>query len=146
MNIHVSIIGGLGVILLLFGLWIRWRESLTRGWERVIGTVVLSRIDKENTGHGGYQFVPVVEYNFEYDSKMFRSSHRCFGNYVIGRQAEAEAVVSRYPVGSTVTVFVNAKAPAKSVLEHGSRLSWVPFGFGIGFMVLALVAFILGRS
>jgi hypothetical protein len=146
MNIHVSIFSGIGVSLLLFSLWIRWRESLTRGWAQVIGKVVLSRIDKEDNGHGAYQFVPVIEYNFEYGSKMFRSSHRCFGNYVTGRQAEAEAVVSRYPVGSTVTVFVNAKVPEKSVLEHGSRLSWVPFAFGIGFIALALVAFFFGRS
>jgi hypothetical protein len=54
----------------------------------------------------------------------------------------ANPVIERYPLGSSVTVFVNRRRPKESVLEHNiSSLYWVPFGLGIFFLFISLVAY-----
>jgi hypothetical protein len=116
----------------------------TRSWPRTPGSIVTSKIDRQYAGTGTYQNVPVIEYEFPYKKLVFRSSHWRVGNYASGIREEAETIISHYPAGSTVTVFVNAKEPAKSVLEHGtSPLSWMLIVFGIILIALALLPFIV---
>jgi len=130
------------------GLWIRRREAISRSWPQSRGTIVSSKTVREYVQPGQYQVSPVIEYEFKHKGQIFRSSHRRFGNYSVGRRVGAETVTSRYPVGASVTVYVNQKHPTKSVLEVGhSTLSWVPFGFGILFLVVSalVVAALLRR-
>src|SRR5262249_29646109 len=110
------------------GFWIRRREATSRFWPQALGTIITSKTIREYVQTGRYQMRPVIEYEFSHNGQVLRSSHWRFGNYSVGRRAGAEAVTSRYPVGASVTVYVNQQDPAKSVLEAGhSTLSWVPF-------------------
>ncbi len=89
---------------------------------------------------GRYQVRPVIEYEFNHNGQLIRSSHWRFGNYSVVRRAGAEAVTSRYPVGAVVTVYVNHRNPSKSVLEPvHSTLSWVPFALGILFVIVFIL-------
>jgi hypothetical protein len=125
----------------VIGSWIRQRERISRSWPQAAGKITISRIERHRTGRPGQEeVVPVIKYQFSHQGQILTSSHWRFGNYSLGDADSANTVVSRYPSGSTVVVFVNPKNPAKSVLERGTTpLSWIPIGFGIGFLLLSLL-------
>jgi hypothetical protein len=88
----------------------------------------------------GLSVLPVIEYEYHYDGQTFKSSHWSPGNYISGRKAAAEAVVSRYPAGSGAEVYINPKHPVKSVLEFGPTfLSRMLITSGLVFFALALL-------
>jgi hypothetical protein len=131
-----------GALFALFFL-IRWREGAARKWPRASGTIITSTTVRKYAGYGREEVLPVIEYEFDYQGQSYRSSHWRFGNYSEGNSASADPVVARYRVGSAVTVYVNQRHPTKSVLEIGtSSLSWIPFGFGLFTLVLAVVAIV----
>ena len=132
---------GMATVCFVIGLWIRHNERFSRIWPQVAGKIIVSRTERQPTGRPGQaQFVPIIEYQFTYRGQTFTSSHWRAGNYSLGDADSASAVVSRYPVESPVVVFVNPKNPAKSVLESGTTLlSWIPIGFGLGFLFLSLI-------
>ena len=130
---------GLGAITV--GLWHFFREVSPRTWPQVVGTIVSSKSERQSTGHTGrYQFVPLVEFEFNYNGHTFRSSLRNANNYASGRREAADAIVARYPDGSSVRVFVNRQNPTKSVLEHGTTpVSWICIGLGIMLTTVSLL-------
>ncbi|MGA2749217.1 MAG: DUF3592 domain-containing protein [Verrucomicrobiota bacterium] len=132
---------GVATVCFIIGLWIRHKERVSRNWPQSAGKIIVSRTERQPTGRPGQaQFVPVIEYQFTYRGQTFTSSHWRAGNYSLGDADSATAVVSRYPFESPVVVFVNPKNPAKSVLERSTTpLSWIPIGFGIGFLLLSLI-------
>ena len=129
------------------GLWIRRREVAACKWPQVRGKIVTSRIVTSRLSNGETTSEPVIEYEFEFQGLSFKSSHWRVGNYTIGNLASAQEVTDRYPVGSFVTVYVNARQSRVSILEtRPSSLCWVPFGFGIfsvGVFILVVVSIIL---
>jgi len=120
------------------------QELAPRNWQRASGIIIASSIVREYAGHGGYQFLPVIEYEYHYDGQTFKSSHWSPGNYISGRKAAAEAVVSRYPAGSGAEVYINPKHPVKSVLEFGPTfLSRMLITSGLVFFALALLPLVI---
>jgi hypothetical protein len=138
---------GIGLLSLGLGAWLRHRELAPRNWLQVNGTIVASKIDtKPISVHGIARAVciPVIEYEYRYEEQTFKSSRRRTGNYITGKNIYAEEVISRYPIGSSVTVFINPQKPATSVLEYGTTpMSWIPLGLGIFFTTLSLLPFFL---
>jgi hypothetical protein len=130
-----------GTVCFIIGLLIRQRERIAHNWPQATGKITISRTDRQPTGRpGSAQFVPIIEYQFSLGDKTFTSSHWRFGNYSLGDAGSANTVVSRYPCGSSVVVFVNPKNSAKSVLERGTTpLSWIPIGFEIVFFLMSLI-------
>jgi len=122
----------LGGLPLCFGLWQRLRELAPRRWPQIDGTIVNSTIKKELLQHGSYQYIPIIDYEYSFEDKTYSSSKWRAGNYVSGANEAAEAIRSRYPVGSRVKVLVNPKDPANSVLEFGTTpLSWICIILGL---------------
>ena len=144
----LEIFMGIAALSFAFGFWIRRREQAARDWPQASGLIVTSRTLREYAGRGREQVSPVIEYEFTHEGRSFRSSHWRPLNFSVGNSVSAQAVTSRYPVGSSVTVFVNPRNPMRSVLEYQpSWLCWVPFGFGILFAALftmALFIFVMG--
>jgi Protein of unknown function (DUF3592) len=127
-----------------FGFWIRRREQAARDWPQASGVIVASTTLRQYAGHGTYEKSPVIEYEFSHDGRSFRSDHWRPLNFSVGNSISAQAVTSRYPVGQSVTVFVNPRNPMRSVLEfQPSWLCWVPFGFGILFVALSALALVV---
>jgi hypothetical protein len=125
----------------VLGFWIRRNERAVRAWPQSTGKIVTSKSFRQAVGQGREEVTPIIEYEFDYQGRLFKTSHWRFGNFSVGNSLSAEAVTSRYPVGSIVTVFVNPRQPEKSALEAGtSSLCWVPFGFG--FFFLAITSFV----
>ncbi len=136
---NLEILLGIAAGLWTLGFLIRWIESIPRKWPQSSGVIVASSIIR------GKAAIPIIEYQFDYLGKTYKSSHWRWGNFSTGYGISADAVMARYRVGSPVTVFVNAKDPTKSVLEaKPSSLCWAPFGFGI-FLVAVVLLFVLVR-
>ena len=130
----------LAIVCLAVGLWIRRRETAARRWPQVSGAITGSNTIRKPTGRGGEEVLPLIDYEFVYMGRTFRTSHWRVANYSTGSLEDASSVTSRYSLGVTVSVFVNQAEPMKSVLEYGSSpLSWVPIGFGIFFALMTLV-------
>jgi Protein of unknown function (DUF3592) len=124
-----------------FGFWIRRKEGAAHAWPQSSGVITASKTVRQYVDRGREEVFPVIEYSFGYQGQSFKSSHWRLGNYSVGTSASAEIVTSRYPVGASVTVFVNPRQPLKSVLEHRpSSLCWVPFGFGIFLLAIFILA------
>ena len=144
----LEIFMAVAVFSFALGLWIRRREQVANSWPQASGVVVTSTTLRQYAGQGRDEILPVIEYEFTHDGRSLRSSHWRPLNFSVGNSISAKAVTSRYPVGSPVTVFVNPRDPMRSVLEcQPSWLCWVPFGFGILFVVLftiTLFIFMMG--
>ena len=126
------------------GLWIRRREAIVRKWPQAKGRIFASTIIRSPMSRGGTHAEPVIEYEFQHEGRTLRTSHWRVGNFSIGNEDSAQAIISRYPVGSSVTVYINQKCPEKSVLEsQPSTLCWVPFGFGILFLAVFSVGLLI---
>jgi hypothetical protein len=122
------------------GFWVRRKELMTHKWPQAHGIIVTSSTRRQYVGKGQEEVLPIIEYEFDYGGKSVKSSHWRFGNYSLGNRESAEAIASRYAVGTPVTVFVNPREPTTSVLESGATcLSWIPIAFGIGLMLLSLI-------
>jgi hypothetical protein len=130
-----------GVLPLCFGLWQRLRELAPRKWPQIDGTIVNSTIKKQMVQAGGYQYIPVIEYEYSHDDKTYSSSKRRAGNYASGASEDTEEISSRYPIGSKVKVFVDPNDPMNSVLEFGTTpLSWISIILGLIITALTTVA------
>jgi hypothetical protein len=126
------------------GYWIRRKEQAFRHRPQTSGVITTSTTLRESNGRGGEIITPVIEYEFTYAGNSFKSSHWSLLNFSISNSLSAQAVTSRYPVGSTVTVFVNPRNPMKSVLEcRPSSLCWVLFGFGILFLSFSMLVLMI---
>ena len=137
---------GIGALLVIsaasfaFGMWIRRKEQAARTWPQVSGRIVTCELKRKPGPNGTEIVLPFIEYEFNHEGQIFKSSHWRFGNFSVGNSGTAHAVISRYAVGSPVIVFVNRQRPAKSVLEHQpSCLSGFLFGLGGFFLVLSVL-------
>ena len=124
--------------------WIWRKETAARKWPRTSGVIRVSQYHK-----GPRYERPVIEYEFAYQGRPFKSSHWRLGNYSTGAaglgRSDGEAVARRYPVGRPVTVLVNPRDPAKSVLEANGSLFWLPscagmFIFGLSTIIIITLA------
>lgn len=120
-----------GVLPLCFGIWQRSKELAPQRWPQIDGRIINSTIKKERI-RGGFQYVPIIEYEYCYKDKTYSSSQRRAGNYISGSREEAEVIGSRYSIGSSVKVFVNPSNPDNAVLEFGTTpLSWICIILGL---------------
>jgi hypothetical protein len=139
-------------VLFALGGLIRYMESLPRKWPQSSGVIVRSEIVRQTVTAPRVgaliEAFPAIEYEFNYQGRSFKSSNWRFGNFSIGNSIDAGTILSRYPVGSTITVFVNTRQPMKSVLEaNPTALCWAAFGFGFLFLALsALVIFVITQN
>lgn len=129
------------VALFALGFWIRRMEKAPRQWPQASGKIITSGTVLKRINMSTAEILPIIEYEFDYQGQRLKSAHWRFGNYSTGNQDSAQEVISRYPIGATVTVFVNPRRPAKSVLEtHTSAMSLVPFILGSFLLVMGLLA------
>jgi hypothetical protein len=130
-----------GVIPLLYGFYrILW-EMRPVVWKKITGTVISSTISRKPPPkfHGNWKSLPVIEYEYCYDAKVYRSKRINALNYTFGNKRGAQKIISRYPAGNTTTVFINPNCPSNSVLEYGiTPGTWVFVVYGLMISALAI--------
>jgi hypothetical protein len=103
-----------GVVGLMSGL-------ASRGWDAVSGEIIESRFRLSRWQHIGWE----VEIRYRYTVEGFTYEGNQLGFWkrsTFSSQRAAERVVTRYPKGSIVTVFVSPSDRSRSVIERG--VSW----------------------
>lgn len=125
-----------GMFFMGYGLETFWLSMSARSWPTVEGTVVSSWVQEEKDSDGDITYRPVVEYRYTYRGKTYTSRRLWAGGGLSGSQYWAEKVVSRYPPGKTVRVYVRPGHPDYAVLETGAT----PTG---GFLILFGLVFAL---
>lgn len=102
-----------------------WEIRAAGRWPTTTGKVVASRVqskrnrpDDDAYGFGDTEVSnqPFVEYEYTVAGKKYRCSRVSIAEKIAG--TEREAVLARYPVGATVTVFYNPKNPSQALLER----------------------------
>jgi len=107
-----------------------------------MGTIISSRIERrQQSYHGGviYDYLPVFEFEYEYNGHLCQAFQHGISTSFVKSEQDAEALRLRYPVGTSVTVFVNPRNSRQACLQNGiSFLTWVLLLSGILFTVASL--------
>jgi hypothetical protein len=93
-----------------------------REWPSVQGRVLLSEV-KVGCGRGGNQYYPDVLYSYQFKGRRYEGRAVALDTDNCGWASNAEDVVARYPVGETVTVYVDPSRPSHSALAVGELQS-----------------------
>lgn len=142
--LFVTLSGGLGLFLLLFGFAQERQALATRIWPSAQGTVVASEVRSFTQWKDGVQrtlYTPGITYRFTVNGREYTSDRYSLGaetGWSTSRFAEKK--VGGHPVGSPVTVYYNPKAPAESVLDRRLAGGWLVWALAFGLLALALVS------
>lgn len=114
-------------------------------WLSVSGKVLESfvHIDKDSEGA---TYKPEIRYEYRVNGEYFIADCWRFGaSGTSWGKVRFNRVVAEYPVGRSVTVFVNPERPGEAVLEPG-KTDWSGAGFGAFFTLLGLAIFFISLS
>ncbi len=97
--------------------------EVSRGWPAAAGVVTRSEVVSfmQGGGKGGPQryFRAEVAYRYQVQERVWQGERLWFPYQPTRQQAGAEAIVARYPAGTTVAVHYNPSQPSQAVLEVG---------------------------
>ena len=108
-------------------------------WREVPGTIVKSEVtfDWED-------YRPTVEYRYEVDGVSYRGDAITVGPMVLFNwKGPATRVIKQFPVGASVTVYVDAANPQRALLQPGVDQNLPPFLISIGIFSLICVGLLL---
>ena len=149
------------LIFLLVGAGLVWWGSTilqnaraSADWPSVEGRITSSLVDHSTDAEGADSYSPEVTFVYVEDGRSYESHTIKFGENSYSSERKAQEILSRYPMGQTVTVFYDPENPEKAVLEPGvSSGSYIVLGVGALFVVIALlvpiftfIKYFLGRS
>jgi hypothetical protein len=108
----------MGAIVFIFGVrnFTRARESAS--WPTVEGRVAHSEMTL-GSGDESSVYHASVLYNYKLSGVSYSSDRIGFGDFDSSDSSHAQAIVNRYPVGTSVQVHYNPQTPNLSVLETG---------------------------
>ena len=118
---------GLVAALILVGLGARgayWaatdgtRGFASRHWPAVPATIVAGSVEKSYGAYGTWEWSPKVTYSYSVGDERYTGHNVTFPPRR-GARRRAVATLRRYPVGQTVTAYVNPDDPAQACLEPG---------------------------
>jgi len=143
----------ISVVMMVYAERSRRQQHQSRTWTPVQGRVLSSEVKKEIhqsgsrqggplTWSGTISYFPRVEYTYEYLGTTYQSNGIITIN-INWPKKEAEAAVARYPVDTSVTVWVNPDTPHHAVLEPGigryGKKYKIAFFIGVAFLVIGLL-------
>ncbi|MFT5466865.1 MAG: hypothetical protein ACI8UO_001966 [Verrucomicrobiales bacterium] len=135
---------GMGLFLVVLGsgfAWYLWasyqKAKAMHGWTETQAEVLVSEIRNwKSTEYTIVEFKPVVRYRYEFQGQTFESEQFKVADGPTGNRDRARERIEPYPVGSTVTAWVNPDKPTIAVLKRNTRAGlysiWFPCLFVIG--------------
>lgn len=121
-GIFTLVFGGIGVVFFLKYLLAKRKADASLAWPSTMGIIetstITSNTSTDSDGISSTTYAPIVVYSYSVMGSDFHSKRVGFGLDMSGSQSGAASVMSRFPVGKTVTVFYNPDNPGEAVLEH----------------------------
>jgi hypothetical protein len=121
-----------------------WEVRKAARWPSTAGKVITNDVQshKNKPGDIGYNFgdtevsnEPLVEYEYQVGNRTYRGRRITIGEKTSGY--ELEAILERYPVGTSVTVYYDPADPQTAVLERD--LPWGVLAAGGGCLLLFFI-------
>ncbi|MCY3413501.1 MAG: DUF3592 domain-containing protein [Candidatus Heimdallarchaeota archaeon] len=139
-----------GIFLLLFGLIFSLAGyfiiidslDIEQTWGTTTGTIMASEIVNNGEGYTAY-----IRYSYQVGGRSYQSDSVYPGgaSYSSSDSSEFEALVEKYPVGASVTVYYNPSDPEQSALETDiPGFIWIFPGIGLFFVFMSIVLIIVG--
>jgi hypothetical protein len=115
----IVILGGIGYYIYRRGQQGGAYRQAALTWPATSGTVLMSTVQTKRTGRSRSTY-PVVVYQYAVNGRNYQGQRIKAGEQFLSIRVagEAQATASRYPAGSTVTVYYNPSNPAESALER----------------------------
>jgi len=108
-------------------------------WREVTGTILKSEVQFD-----WEDYRPVVEYQYEVDGVSYRGDTIVVGPLVqFNWKGPATRVIERFPVGASVTVYVDPANPRRASLQPSVDRNLPLFLITIGIFALIIVAILL---
>ncbi len=94
---------------------------MARRWSCAVGTITVAEVHESPKNPEGVSFYkPVVRYVYSVGGQSYEGSQSDLA-LTTSRPDWAQAVVARYPVGSTVTVYYDPRAPQRALIDLAIR-------------------------
>jgi len=143
----------IGVVLIILHRRQKRKAEESTSWSETIGTVHESKV-KQGTNvlmsddedrEGTPVFFPEISYTYQVGGMEFTSNRLTFGGKKsFSKRENAEKVTSLYPVGSQLPVYYDPKYPKEAVVDRTAKISNMLLIFGIMFVIIGLVTFLIG--
>jgi len=109
----------------------------TSTFRRVPGVVLSSKVVSDAEFD-----VPAIEYSYEVDGVAYRGNRVTKSPLLLKNwPGPAERLVARYPVGVTISVFVDPKDPHRAYLQPRGYRGAAFVVIGLGALVIALIVY-----
>ena len=128
---------GAGVFFLVMAMRSRQLVGPAQQWQAVPARVIRTAVEQRPGPNGRTFYEPVVEYEYSVLDAPYRGQRVALGETRYTR-AQAEALVARYPSGSSSTVYYNPGSPAEAVLVREAPNAVLWLALGILFLLLGL--------
>ncbi len=137
-------ITAMGLFFVVIGLaftWLLWssyqRAEETRHWQPTLATITQSLLLSERaTPNSPVKHKPSVHYRYDFAGQSHTGERITRADGWLSDRANAEAKSEKYPLGQSVTCYVNPSEPKTAVLEHTNRGGlysiWFPLLFVVG--------------
>jgi hypothetical protein len=125
----------IGVAVVGAGVWTLVKSIRTESWPVTDGVIESANVKAHSGSKGGTSYSPEVTYTYRVGGAKYDGDKIAVGQ-MSSSSEYAHGVLSRYPVGSKVTVHYSPTDPAEAVLEtgiHGG--TWICFGVGTAFVL-----------
>ena len=143
----------IGVLFILFGVFCLSIGVVglvcglaSRDWLRTDGVITAASVYAQTGVSGPDSITPdtygaKISYDYKVAGVTYTGTRVGFGD-LVGSEKRAQAIVSHYQPGTTVSVFYSPKNPKSAVLERGVfGGTWIGFGVGIAMMTVGLWSF-----
>ena len=143
-----------GIILILWELWINWKVKRIASWPKAQATILSSVAQSNNCGIGRYlhssditpstkdtcKYVPVVTYRYRVSGKDHQSTSVAYNGPRTYNSLEIKTLLERTKPGSTVPVYYDRDQPGESYIYPGEyKYTWVFVG-----LILVALSLYLG--
>ena len=127
------VLAALGIGFSIWGYGVMKIARASLEWPTTRALIVRSQIKSTSaSGETGYQRSADITYRYTVNGKAYTSNKIIAGDYSSNSGSRAQKIIRQYGAGSYVEAYYNPDRPGEAVLiPGGSKLIYVPFGFGI---------------
>lgn len=150
-NIIATILGIVGLVWILSGLWRNYMIGRVSSWPRINARVITAGasptsgyrgdtiVNPRNipTINNNRKYVPQVLYSYTINGRQYQSSNFIYSGAKSFDASTTKRLMSNIIPGSNISIRYNPSNPAESYVYHGHR-TWLNIWIGLLLLLIAL--------
>jgi hypothetical protein len=134
-------IGVVGLAIFLIGLFLVRKSQAAGSWPSTTGTIIQTAIEQRDSGDPESASLGlVVGYRFQIAGRNYSGSRIRFDETMYSTTKQAQAALSRFPVGGQLPVYYDPQNPENCTLQKSNRSGWILLTIGAVIMLASIVA------